>query len=153
MLSPESLDASPVAPRPLGVLVVDDDDGVRRFLSLALGKGLGFVTWQAAHGREALALYREHHPAIDMVLLDVRMPVLDGAETLAALQELNPRVRCCFLSGDLGRYSASDLYDRGAVGVLQKPFRLRDLVESLRDLTGDVGVRSLASPAVPGGAV
>jgi CheY-like chemotaxis protein len=46
--------------------------------------------WLAAGGQEALDLYQRHREAIDVVLLDVRMPGLDGPQTLAALRALNP---------------------------------------------------------------
>ena len=68
-------------------------------------------------------------------MLDVLMPGLDGPRTLAALQELNPQIRCCFMSGDLGSYTEDRLQSLGAVAVLQKPFRLAEVAEVLRQLS------------------
>jgi CheY-like chemotaxis protein len=73
--------------------VVDDHDAVRTLVVLMLRRA-GFTVQSAAHGEEALELYRERHPAIDVVLLDVQMPGLDGPATLAALQEIDPDVKC-----------------------------------------------------------
>ena len=76
--------ARPPAERP-GVLVVDDEHLVRALLQLGLERD-GFEVWSASNGREAIDLYREHRERIAAVLLDVRMPGLDGPATLGALR-------------------------------------------------------------------
>lgn len=115
---------------PIGVLVVDDDGHVRNFLGLCL-RLHGFSVW-TAEGEEALAIYRRHASAITLVLLDVHMPGLDGPHLLRALKELDPHVRCCFMSGDLGWYCEEDLLALGAERVFIKPFCPDELVEYLR---------------------
>jgi CheY-like chemotaxis protein len=124
------------APRPCGVLVVDDEACIRKLLEAGLRQE-GLAVWLAASGQEALDLYRRHRDAIDVVLLDVRMPGLDGPQTLAALQELNPQVCCCFMSGGLGSYTGEGLRDLGAAAVLPKPFRLPEVARVLLGLAGD----------------
>jgi DNA-binding response OmpR family regulator len=79
-------------------------------------------------------LYLGHHDAIDVVLLDVRMPDQDGPETLAALRELDPQVTCCFMSGDTGEYTEENLLDLGVVAVFQKPFRMSELARQLMEI-------------------
>jgi CheY-like chemotaxis protein len=104
------------------VLLVDDEPAVRRILGMALARG-GLGVRLAASGREAVEVYRDQWRAIDLVLLDVLMPGgLDGVDTLAALREINPGVRCCFMSGDTGCYPVHKLLAMGAVDVLFKPF-------------------------------
>jgi CheY-like chemotaxis protein len=71
-----------------------------------------------------------------VVLLDVRMPELDGPGTLAALQTLDPQVRCCFMSGYLGGYTEERLLSLGAAAVLPKPFQLANTVRLLWELAG-----------------
>ena len=110
-----------VHPRPHGVLVVDDDADVREVLHEKLRQE-GFSVWLAADGREALDVYHNHCETIDVALLDVRMPGLDGPQTLAALQKVTPQIRCCFMSGCLGRHSEEKLRDLGAAAVFSKPF-------------------------------
>lgn len=116
-----------------GVLIVDDDAGVRSVLAAGLSR-LGFAVWSAAGGREAVETYRSCHASIGMVLLDVRMPDQDGPETLAALRRFDPRVPACFLTGDAGRYSGQDLLALGALAVFQKPPHLAELGERLAEL-------------------
>jgi DNA-binding response OmpR family regulator len=123
----------PAAHRAYGLLIVDDEWHVRGMLEAGLRQE-GFAVWTAATGQEALELYRIHGEVIDVVLLDVRMPDLDGPQTLAALRDHSPQVRCCFMSGDLGGYTMEGLRSAGAVDVLQKPFPLREVARRLRDL-------------------
>lgn len=123
-----------------GILVVDDEPAVRRLLELALD-GQGFKVWQAADGREAVEVYRRERDAIGLVLLDVRMPGLDGPGALRALREINPELRCCFMSGNTGAYTIQQLLDLGASHFFQKPLGLAELVKALRNL--------LEAPAAP----
>jgi CheY-like chemotaxis protein len=128
-----------------GVLVVDDEHLVRIMVQLGLERS-GFDVWLASSGREALQLYREHRDCIAVVLLDVRMPGLDGPATLSALREMNPAVRACFMSGNMGDYEPEDLRRRGGDQVITKPFLLSDLAKVLRKLAQDAPAGAL--PAV-----
>jgi CheY-like chemotaxis protein len=116
-----------------GILVVDDEAAVRALLAAAL-RQLGFPVWLAANGHEAIELYRKHGPEIGVVLLDVRMPGLDGPQTLMVLQQLSAQVRCCFMTGDTGCYTEEELLRLGAVGVLSKPFSLAGILRVLEQL-------------------
>ena len=118
--------------RTFGVLIVDDEDYVRSILQVAL-RHEGHTVWLAGDSREAFDLYRRHHESIDVVLMDVRMPGRDGPQTLAALQNLNPHIRCCFMSGNLGTYTEERLFDLGAVAIIPKPFHLDGLSQVLRN--------------------
>jgi len=131
----EREDGSQVAPRPFGVLIVDDWEPLRRVVRIWLQRS-GFEVWEASDGREAVALYRKHRTTIDVVLLDVLMPERDGPETLAGLRELDACVRCCFMSGDTGKYAEADLLKLGVVAVFQKPFRMSELAEHLVRVSG-----------------
>ena len=122
------------APRKTGVLVIDDEATVRTLLALCL-RSAGFTVWQAANGREGLELYRARPAEIDLVLLDVRMPGLDGPRTFAALREIDPEVRCCFMSGDSGDYTVGELLAAGAIGFLSKPFRVAEVEELVKEAT------------------
>jgi CheY-like chemotaxis protein len=112
-------------PKP-GILVVDDEPLLRKLLQVALEQQ-GFQIWLAADGYEALQLYQKHRLHVALVLLDVRMPGLDGPQTLAALQILDPALACCFMTGFAGDYSYTNLLERGALRVFAKPFRPAEL--------------------------
>ncbi len=133
---PTAVDSSPLADwRGTGtILLVDDDESL-----LALGARmldlLGFNVLTAADGLQAVELYREKGATIDLVLMDLTMPHMDGAEAFSELRRLNPDVRVVLASG----YSQEDVASRFAGkrldGVLQKPYTLSKLREALAGLT------------------
>lgn len=108
------------------VLVVDDESALRGVLALALPLW-GVEVLQAGNGPEAVEVYRRRHDEIVLVLMDVNMPGPSGPDTLELLKQINPRVRCCFMTGNLGAYSGEELRRRGAFSVIDKPFDLSEL--------------------------
>ena len=129
---------------PPGILVVDDEPLVRNLLERALGRE-GFRVWTVSDGWQAQVRYECLRQEIAVVLLDVRMPGLDGPETLSALQRVNPEVCCCFMSGDTGPHATAELLERGAVLVFAKPFRLEEVTGALWSLVDHNGAGSRAS--------
>ncbi len=127
-------DASiPSAP---GILVVDDEPGVRSFLQRGLVLH-GFNVWLAGDGREATEIYKADHDSIAVVLMDVCMPGMDGPATLAALRSIDTHVRCCFMSGGTGDYSREELLAGSASHILGKPFSLAEVVRVLHQMVSD----------------
>ncbi len=129
-----------------GVLVVDDEHMVRIMVQLALERS-DFDVWVAADGRDAIRVYRQHRARIDVVLLDVRMPGLDGMQTLDAIRELNPEVPACFMTGDTGAYRPEELRAHGAAHVFGKPFHLDQLAQILRLVAQGVPAEPLPNDA------
>jgi CheY-like chemotaxis protein len=126
------------------VLVVDDDHLVRIMVQLGLERN-GFNVWLASNGREAIRLYRTHRDRIAVVLIDVRMPGLDGPAAVDALRSLNPEVQICFMSGDTGDYGPEELRRHGAVHVIAKPFLVNELAKVLRLIAQGVSADLLPS--------
>jgi CheY-like chemotaxis protein len=114
---------------------VDDDASVRILLDIGL-RQYGFAVLQAVDGRDAIQVYQRARTDIDLVLLDIRMPGLDGPQTLAILVQLNPHVRCCFMTGHAGSYTQAELLQLGAERVFSKPFQLVELAQALGKLMG-----------------
>jgi CheY-like chemotaxis protein len=134
---------SPALPR--GVLVVDDDASIRLLLDAAL-RQRGFTVWTACDGEEALELYRLHRSAIALVLLDVRMPILDGPQTVAVLRQWEPALTFCFMSGQSGDYSPQQLLALGAACVFEKPFRIAEVQEIVEQLSERAALSLAPSP-------
>jgi len=112
---------------PPAVLIADDEEAICFSLSRELRRH-GIDTYVAADGPTALRLFRSRRGAIDVVFLDVRMPRLDGLATLAAMRQIDPAIRCCFMTA----FSAAGLQDEAgcrAVEVLKKPFDLNAFLE------------------------
>jgi len=102
------------------ILVVDDEDVVRRIAKIALQR-LGYAVVTAVNGREALQLYSSNPGGIDMVLLDMTMPVMGGEDALKGLLEIRPDAVVLAMSGYDER-EAKQRFGNRIAGFLQKPF-------------------------------
>jgi len=112
------------------VLVIDDDAFVREAVTDILEyEGIPLLT--AVSGEIGITLYREQMEKIDLVLLDMSMPGLDGAETFYELQKINADVPVLLSSG----YTDQEINDRfppnSILGFLQKPYDLAELVSTI----------------------
>ena len=95
---------------------------------------MGFTVLTAADGLQAVERYRERGKEIDLVLMDLTMPHMDGAEAIGELRRLNPEVRVVVASGYSPEDVASRFVGKDLAGVLQKPYTLAKLRESLSGL-------------------
>ena len=128
-----SAEVLPAATGSPGVLVVDDEACVRDMLRIGM-KHYGLTAWLAADGQEAINVYRRNRELINVALLDVRMPGLDGLQTMTGLHQLDPNLPCIFMTGDCGDHEPSELLARGAWQMFLKPFRLYDVVHAVLHL-------------------
>jgi CheY-like chemotaxis protein len=112
-----------------GILVIDNEPGIRRLLEIAFTQR-GYQVWPAANGEEGIKLFELHRNDIAMVLIDVVMPVLDGPSTLVALRRIDPQVVCCFMTGNGGEYTLEHLESLAPVRVFTKPFVLSEILET-----------------------
>jgi len=106
-----------------GIALVVDDSRVNRLVLTRLLSGLGVEVLEAEHGVEALELLRAHATAIDVVLLDVMMPELDGYETLAAMKadDAIRHIPVIMVSGVEEQESVVRCIELGATDYLTKP--------------------------------
>jgi PAS domain S-box-containing protein len=128
-------DAAPEGPLARGtetVLVVDDDEMVREVTREML-ETLGYTVVTARNGEEAVAVFRDRFASIDLVLLDIVMPKLDGNGAWEALKAIKPGVKILLTSGYSVDRHASRLLARGCSGFIQKPCDLRVLSQTVRE--------------------
>jgi len=124
------------ADTPLTVLLVEDDATVRRFVRRLLDRE-GYQVLEAAGGQQAVDLAQGHSGAIDLVLLDIEMPDMDGVATYPLLVAAHPEAKVILCSGyDVGEREQA-LLDAGANGFLVKPFNLESLRASVQVAMGD----------------
>jgi PAS domain S-box-containing protein len=120
------------------VMVVDDE----RFIIEIAGEWLlelGYRVIEASSGQEALSLYESNREGIDLVILDMVMPGMDGGETFDGLRALDPDVRVLLISGYGLNGRIKEIRRRGCRGFLQKPFTILQLSEKIKAiLAGDV---------------
>lgn len=113
------------------VLLVDDEETIRE-LGRDILEGRGYRVMVAADGDEALTLFREKHPEIDLVLLDLAMPRLSGQELLPFLKELAPSVPVIASSGYSPEGETRALLENGVVAFVEKPYHAFDLLRAVR---------------------
>lgn len=116
--------------REFNVLVVDDEDEFRELTVKRLEKR-GLKARGAGGGKEALEILEHSHT--DVVLLDVKMPGMDGIETLRQIRILRPLVEVVLLTGHASVDSGIEGMKLGAFDYLMKPIELEPLLEKLAD--------------------
>lgn len=112
------------------ILVVDDQAGVRLLLREVF-REIGYSVALAAHGQEAVVMASAELPAL--ALVDLKMPVMDGLETLRVLKGLDPSMPVLMMTA-VGEGRLSELLENGARDCITKPFdvfALRDLVQQV----------------------
>jgi two-component system chemotaxis response regulator CheY len=112
---------------PRNVLVVDDSDTMRKLVCLTL-EGIGFKTYQAKHGLDALIQAKDIRP-LDLVIADLNMPIMDGIKLLSQLRR-TPGVSIVpvlFLTTEVDRTAKERARMAGASGWLTKPFQPEQL--------------------------
>ncbi|MDA8123968.1 MAG: response regulator [Deltaproteobacteria bacterium] len=115
-----------------GLMVVDDEEGVRRSLRKILEKE-GYRIVLAQNGEEALNHIRNDGREIEIVISDYRMPGMDGLETLIAIGRMNAEITRIMLTGYATMASAIDAVNAGIDGFLTKPFGNEELIAKVRE--------------------
>jgi PAS domain S-box-containing protein len=119
------------APAGKTVLVVDDEAIVRRTAKAMLERH-GYAVVLAENGREAVDLYKVLVDKIDLVLLDMTMPILGGEETFRLMKGIHPNVRVVLSSGFNEVEAIRRFTGKGLAGFLQKPYSALTLVEKVK---------------------
>ena len=115
------------------VLIVDDEKNIRLTLSQTL-EGRGVETETAANGEEALAKLKERE--FSLILLDLKMPGIDGMEVLRQISKIRPDIRIIIITAYGTIESAVEAMKLGAADFIQKPFspdEIRELVSRVMD--------------------
>ena len=116
---------------PLGILIVEDERDIREMVALMV-KGMGHTVYTAANGKEALE--RAHQHAIDIVLLDLMMPEMDGFEFCEAVKvsQILPDLHIIITSAKEALEDKVKGLELGAADYLTKPFSLTELRARIR---------------------
>jgi len=111
------------------VLIVDDQFGIRTLLNEVLQKE-GYEIFQAANGLQALHIIKKHSP--DLVLLDMKIPGMDGLEILEKLKEIDSEVRVLIMTA----YGELDMIEKtkklGALAHFSKPFDIDEVRSAVK---------------------
>lgn len=112
------------------ILLVDDEEPM-----LLLGQEIleeqGYRVLTAKNGQEAIDIYKERWREIDLVILDLIMPLKDGGETYLEMKEINPALKAFFCSGFTSDKVITQLLEQENLRAVQKPFRNEDLLATV----------------------
>lgn len=139
----QAADSAPaIAPRAVSavkgegvVLLAEDDASVRRLVVAELTRR-GFTVIEAGDGRAALEIFTRDRERIDILVTDVVMPRMNGAELAREVERLQPGTRILFISGHPER-AGSGLDPTGITNLLMKPFTADTLAARLKELMTD----------------
>ena len=117
----------------LSILVVDDEESIREGSERILTR-MGYQVYKASRGSEGLEILG-HHP-VSIVLLDLKMPGMDGMEVLGHIQRLNPEILVIIITGYATLETAIEAMKQGAYDFIAKPFepdQLRIVINRARE--------------------
>ncbi|RMD92162.1 MAG: PAS domain-containing hybrid sensor histidine kinase/response regulator [Calditrichaeota bacterium] len=113
-------------------LIIDDEQNVREVLGDIL-QFLGHTVFLADSGRKGVEMYQKNLSEIDYIILDMRMPKMDGRATLAELKKINPDVKVIATSGFDASHEKT-YKELGLVGFLKKPYNIQRLAAMLKKI-------------------
>jgi len=115
------------------ILLVDDENS-NITVTKEILESLGYQVMIAGSGQEAIALYSEKGNEIDLIVLDLIMPGMGGGKAFDILREIDPSIRVILSSGYSVDGEALQIMERGCNGFIQKPFRIVDISQKIRDV-------------------
>jgi PAS domain S-box-containing protein len=113
------------------ILVVDDEESILSITRQTLG-AFGYRVMSAQNGAEAVAIYAEKKNEISVVLTDMMMPIMDGANLIGALLQINPDVKIIAASGLLLNFDTNKYRESGISHLLAKPYNTELLLNTIR---------------------
>jgi len=115
------------------ILLVDDEEMIIS-VNTEILEMLGYGVCAVRSGEEAIEMYRSRKDKIDIIILDMVMPGMNGKETFELLRKINPQIPIILSSGYSITDQASKIMDQGCSAFIQKPFSTSDLSKKLRDV-------------------
>ena len=124
-----------MAQKPRPVILLVDDDPLIRVLGQELLEHLGYRVETAGDGSEALKKFQRME-RVDLVVLDYCLPGQNGCEVLKEFKLLDKQARVLVASGFLSSQDMASLKQEGALGMINKPYRLKDLQHRIKAVLG-----------------
>jgi CheY-like chemotaxis protein len=121
---------TPVARKEVNILLVDDEEVVRDMVARML-RSLGHNVVVCNDGLEALEYYKQEWQKVDLVIMDMVMPRMNGRDSFMGMLAINPKINAILISGYSIDGEVQRLLDSGMKGFIQKPFNTKDLDKAI----------------------
>ena len=115
------------------ILFMDDEEMITDVIEELFDR-LGYKVLVAGSGKEAIAVYERNKGHIDLVILDMIMPDMNGSETYDTIKTIDPEVKVLLSSGYSLDGQATGILERGCNGFIQKPFKMKELSKKIRKI-------------------
>ena len=116
-------------PHGTGCILLVDDEDIVCVTGKALLEKIGYKVITANNGREGVEVFKQHQSEIDLVIMDMLMPEMNGSEAFYAIKEIDPNCRVFISSGFTKNEKLEDLEANGLCGFIQKPFSINELIK------------------------
>ncbi len=115
------------------VLVVDDEYNIRSMMKEIMEMS-GLRVFTAGNGRDGIDVYQRYKKDIDLIIMDIVMPIMDGRTAFKEIKKINPKQKIFIISGYSQRDDLEEMLQKGAVGYMRKPFQVKEIVDRVRDI-------------------
>jgi DNA-binding response OmpR family regulator len=122
----------------LKILIVDDEEAIRRLLSQFLVE-MGNECDTAMNGQTGFMKVVETH--YDFILMDIRMPNMDGIECIKAIRQVDPGVPILIITSFSSQEEVKVGLENGANGIIRKPFDFKELIKVMTEILRDCRLR------------
>ena len=116
------------------LLIVDDSTMMRKMVERALAEKNFTLVGFAGDGEEALGIFKETLP--DLVTLDITMPKMDGITAMTEMLKIKKDTKILMISSLTDSATSSEVMEKGAAGILTKPFTTEQVIEKVNEILG-----------------
>ena len=135
-MDPEPQKTQEAVPARGHILLVDDEEDIRRMTCRFLTKQ-GYKVTAFDDGAEGVQFYREHHQDVNVIILDMIMPKMDGHAAFREMKRINPDAKILLVSGFAAEALARECMNEGALAFVSKPFMIGDLAQIISTHMGN----------------
>ncbi len=132
-----------------GRILLVDDENIIRTVGTDILNSLGYSVTGAADGAEAVKIYSKEWQNIDLVILDMIMPNLNGRDCFRELKKINPNIKAILSSGYGLESRSQEILDEGVMGFIQKPYRVDQLSKIITEVLQSKKFQNSLMPTFP----
>ena len=113
----------------LTLLIVDDDDTIRKMLKTVFSR-FKYRVILAENGQEGVDYYRQNSAKVNLVMLDWKMPIMDGKNAFKEMRRMNPDLKIVLMSGYVEQQELDQLLDKNSQ-FIAKPFTIDTVIATV----------------------